>query len=121
MTSQVPANRPLIEHVVQEIAQIKQISRIALCIGNHAYYKDYAIPALQNAGNDASLMCKKLEETFSTIFLTNLSFNEFTLQLQAFYTKCSVEKPDIVLFYYAGHGCEYNGALCFCCAKIIYF
>jgi hypothetical protein len=79
--------------------------RMALVIGNTAYENS---PSLRNPVNDAMLMASTLSSLeFEVVTLTNLSFKQMINSLKHFSTQ--VNKADVVLFYFAGHGLQING------------
>ena len=78
--------------------------KVALVIGNNDYQKG----ALSNPINDAKLIKKTLEDLdFSVIYRTNLEQNEMKKVINDFAT--SVGSNDIALFYYSGHGMQFEG------------
>jgi uncharacterized caspase-like protein len=86
--------------------QSKTISRrkIALVIG----IGDYTyMPRLKNAENDANAMASVLESIgFTVTKEINLTFKPIEAALLKF--KQSIEEGDIVLFYFSGHGVQWE-------------
>lgn len=84
--------------------------RYALVIGNKDYPKD--IGSLNNPINDAQAMAEELRKTnFSVQLLLNASYEETREAVKLFYSKLDEGPRDSVvgLFYYAGHGLQYQG------------
>ena len=90
------------------IADANAASRLALVIGNSGY--QFTSP-LKNPANDADLISSKLREIGFEV-LTNKDvtlsgtqqlINEFARKIK------SIGDDGIVMFYYAGHGIQFNG------------
>ena len=79
--------------------------RFALVIGN----KDYtAIGALKNPINDAMDISKAFQQLgFEVTTITNADYKKMLNSFSAF-TK-NLQKNDVVVFYYSGHGISYDG------------
>ncbi|MFO0987819.1 MAG: caspase domain-containing protein, partial [Alphaproteobacteria bacterium] len=79
--------------------------RVALVIGNSAYKH---APALANPKNDAEGMAASLRRLkFEVVEGTDLDKPAMERLLQAFADK--LEKADVALVFYAGHGLQVNG------------
>jgi len=79
-------------------------TRIALVIGN----ADYETQPLSNPKNDANDVSKVLSKYgFDTTVLTNATQEEMQRAIQKFGEK--LNKDTVGLFYYSGHGVQYNG------------
>lgn len=79
--------------------------RVALVVGNSSYLHS---AALRNPRNDAEDVADKLRELeFQVIEAYDLSRSGFTNSLQSFATL--LDGADVGLFYYAGHGLQYEG------------
>lgn len=79
-------------------------SRLALVVGNHAY----AAGALKNPGNDARDMAGKLRELgFEVVHVQNAGLKELLEATQDLVRRAP--NYDVRLFYYAGHGLQYQG------------
>ena len=78
--------------------------KVALVIGNSNYAKGY----LANPINDAKLIRDILEDKlkFDVTYKTDLSKYEMEKAVRSF--SSSIGSSDIALFYYAGHGMQYN-------------
>jgi uncharacterized caspase-like protein len=82
-------------------------NRRALIIANAGYH--HTVP-LKNPLNDAALIERKLREIgFDVQFKKDLSAREFSEVLNEF--SSGLDKESEVLFYYAGHGFQFNGEL----------
>jgi uncharacterized caspase-like protein len=80
-------------------------NRVALVIGNSAYKH---APALANPKNDAEGMAASLKRLgFEVLAGTDLDKPSMDKLLQAFADK--LEKADVALVFYAGHGLQVNG------------
>jgi hypothetical protein len=80
-------------------------NRRALIIANAGYH--HTVP-LKNPLNDAALIERKLREIgFDVQFKKDLSAREFSEVLNEF--SSGLDKESEVLFYYAGHGFQFNG------------
>ena len=82
--------------------------RVALVIGNSDYLN--IAPTLQDQPiNDAQAVHSRLRELgFSSIIETNAEEKTLRGKLTAFYEAAT--DADLVFFYFAGHGLQYNGA-----------
>ena len=78
--------------------------KLALVIGNSNYTKGY----LPNPINDAQLIRNILHNQlgFDVIYKTDLSKYQMEKEIRSF--SSSIGSRDIALFYYAGHGMQYN-------------
>lgn len=91
--------------VPQPIAPVQREKRLALVIGN----ANYAGQALANPVNDATDMASKLRTLgFDVIFLTDGTKRNIEDKINEFGEKAS--HYDVAMFYYAGHGIQYNGS-----------
>jgi len=83
-------------------------NRLALVIGNSKY--EHVSP-LRNPANDADLISEKLLEIgFEVVGARNLTNRKTQQLIQEFANKIGTIGDDgIVLFYYAGHGVQFNG------------
>ncbi len=83
-------------------------SRLALVIGNSAY--KHTSP-LKNPANDADLIASKLNQIgFEVLLKKDLTLTGTQALINQFAKKIKqVGKDSIVLFYYAGHGIQFNG------------
>ncbi len=80
-------------------------NRLAYIIGNDSYQN---LKTLEGAVNDACLMKKTLEDCdFTAYQFNNLPYKDFLSKVNDFKSKCMENK--VCLFYYAGHGFEYEG------------
>lgn len=80
-------------------------NRLAYIVGNDRYQE---LSPLQGAVNDAVLMKETLESCgFDSLKYVNLNYEDFRKILYDFKGKCMENK--VCLFYYAGHGFEYEG------------
>jgi uncharacterized caspase-like protein len=80
--------------------------RLALVMGN-AKYQGYA--PLKNPVNDATDLAKVLEKlNFDVTLKTNLNYAQMEDAILDFYDKLT-ENQGVGLFYFAGHGVQYNG------------
>ena len=82
--------------------------RVALIIGNSEYLN--IDPTLHDQPiNDAQAINSRLKELgFSTTIETNAEESTLREKLDAFYDAAA--NADLVFFYFAGHGLQYNGA-----------
>src|ERR1700730_9324165 len=81
------------------------LKRLALVIANATY--EYTAP-LNNPRNDAALISEKLNELGWDVRLAkDVGAKAFSEIIQEFSTK--VDKDTEVLFYYAGHGLQFQG------------
>ena len=82
--------------------------RVALVIGNSEYINIY--PTLHDQPiNDAQAMNARLRELgFSTVIETDAEEKKLREKLAEFYEAAA--DADLVFFYFAGHGLQYNGA-----------
>jgi len=79
-------------------------NRVALVIGNGAYRDG----PLRNPVNDARLMGTLLKKAdFSVTILENANKNELINAISNFGR--SLRNSDVALFYFSGHGVQYNG------------
>ncbi len=79
--------------------------RVALVVGNSAYVHANALP---NPANDAADMAKALAEVgFDVILGLDLSKQAFDGKVRDFAR--ALEKADVALFFYAGHGLQASG------------
>ncbi len=82
-------------------------SKLAYIFGNDNYINKH-FPKLSGAVNDAKLMKETLDGCgFETYQFTNLKYNDLCKKIKEFKDKCNENK--VCLFYYAGHGFEYQG------------
>jgi hypothetical protein len=80
-------------------------SRTALVIGNATYPKQ----SLRNSANDAVSMANALETMgFTVTLITDATQVDLKKAIRTFGNEL-VEKGGVGLFYYAGHGVQYNG------------
>ena len=80
--------------------------RLALVMGN-AKYQGYA--PLKNPVNDATDLTNVLEKlNFNVTLKTNLNYAQMEDAILDFYDKLT-ENQGVGLFYFAGHGVQYNG------------
>jgi len=79
--------------------------RVALVVGNSAYVHANALP---NPANDAADMAKALAEVgFDVILGLDLGKQAFDGKVRDFAR--ALEKADVALFFYAGHGLQASG------------
>ena len=91
--------------VMLSVASAHAERRVALVIGNSDYQH---VTELRNPYNDAKGMAQKLKELeFEVVEGVNLDLRNLRQKVKEFVTK--LEKADIALFYYAGHGLQVNG------------
>ena len=80
--------------------------QIALCIGNNDYNE--CLGKLKSAVSDATLLAEKLTSlNFDVDLQLNLSSEAMHKKIDAFEKK--LPEYDVALFYFAGHGFEYEG------------
>lgn len=80
--------------------------RIALVIGNSNYSNN---TPLQNPGNDITAVSKQLQQLgFDVIALYDGSYEEMMYVLDVFSHKAVKGLYDLALFYYSGHGLQYD-------------
>lgn len=80
--------------------------RIALVIGNCNYTNN---TPLQNPGNDVTAVGKQLQQLgFDVIVLYDGSYEEMMYVLDVFRHKAIKGLYDFALFYYSGHGIQYD-------------
>lgn len=80
-------------------------NRLAYIVGNDRYQN---LEPLGGAVNDADLMKKTLDNCdFATYEFNDLKYEDFLSTLNEFKNNCMENK--VCLFYYAGHGFEYEG------------
>jgi hypothetical protein len=85
------------------------MKKMALIIGNGDYK---SVDKLDNSTNDSSDLATKLRGFgFKVTKADNLSRRNFIKILRNFKSKLIDEKPDILLFFYSGHGLEFNNNL----------
>jgi uncharacterized caspase-like protein len=82
--------------------------RYALVIGNSEYQ---AMTKLANPVNDASDIAAELSNVgFQVDLVTNATLGEMTVAVQRFVENLQhTKKAEAALFYYAGHGVQFNG------------
>ncbi|MEM9633243.1 MAG: caspase domain-containing protein [Pseudomonadota bacterium] len=86
-----------------DIAQAER--RVALVVGNSGYQH---VATLKNPFNDARDMVQKLQGLeFEVVEGLDLDLSNLRLKIKEFVSK--LDKADIALFYYAGHGLQVNG------------
>ncbi len=86
--------------------QFSDAKKLALVIGNGNYTE---IVKLKNPTNDADLMQKTLTELgFEVYDYKNLSYTQMIDAIKNF--SYELHGVDIVLFYFAGHGLQFNGS-----------
>jgi tol-pal system protein YbgF len=91
--------------LVFTVVQASAEKRVALVIGNNDYT---TLPDLNNAKKDAEGIATKLRGLqFDVILRTNAGAQSISRALAAFEKR--IEKADVALVYYAGHGIESNG------------
>ncbi|WP_286192746.1 caspase domain-containing protein [Stappia sp. BW2] len=79
--------------------------RVALVIGNSGYAN---VAELKNPYNDAQGMSEKLKDLgFDVVTGLDLSLRDMRQTVRAFIKK--LDKADLALFFYAGHGIQVNG------------
>ncbi|MCP4351065.1 MAG: SUMF1/EgtB/PvdO family nonheme iron enzyme [Desulfobacterales bacterium] len=80
-------------------------NRVALIIGNEAYESS----PLDNPVNDAKAIAQTLKRLgFKTVRKENLNWQEMNMAIDAFGEKL-LKQDGVGLFYYAGHGIQFNG------------
>lgn len=80
-------------------------NKLAYIVGNDRYQN---LNQLEGAVNDADLMKKTLDDCdFITYEYNDLKYENFLSMLNTFKSNCMENK--VCLFYYAGHGFEYEG------------
>jgi uncharacterized caspase-like protein len=80
------------------------MKKSALVIGNGNYEN---VGKLKNPTNDSKAINNALSSIgFDTVYGENLSLKDFKKTLKSFFQK--VDSSQIALFYYAGHGLQYN-------------
>ena len=89
-------------------AKAALVPRIALVIGNGAYQE---FPALRNSVNDANLMARTLRGLgFEVVQRTDANRDAMVTAIRTFRDKIkSAGRQPVGLFYYAGHGVEWEG------------
>lgn len=86
-------------------ATAQEQRKIALVIGNDAYEE---VAPLQKAVNDADAISKRLTEIgFEVITAKNIGRRAMSRAVLEF--EKSIQKDDLTLFYYAGHGFSVSG------------
>lgn len=89
-------------------SNIDNKARIALIIGNKEYNACQLLTPLRNSTNDANLMDKTLKELgFETILLIDGTRDQIRAKIREFRNRLE-ETGAVGLFYYAGHGLEFN-------------
>ena len=84
---------------------IDNAERFALVIGNSKYKN---VDKLSNPKNDADDMAKALKKlNFKVYEYTNISYQKMKQAIADFSNKLT--SNSVALFYYAGHGIQYNG------------
>jgi hypothetical protein len=107
----LPVEEPSQSVVVQETTPpveepLPPQKRLALVMGN-AKYQGYA--PLKNPVNDATDLANVLEKlNFDVTLKTNLNYAQMEDAILDFYDKLT-ENQGVGLFYFAGHGVQYNG------------
>lgn len=82
--------------------------RVALVIGNNDYAEGGNFPDLDNCVHDAALIKNTLEAVhFKVFFLENATRSQMDETLESF--ESSITKGSTAVFYFAGHGIEFNG------------
>ncbi len=82
--------------------------RVALVIGNNDYDEGGNFPDLDNCVHDAALIKDTLEAVhFKVFFLENATRSQMDETLESF--ESSITKGSTAVFYFAGHGIEFNG------------
>ncbi|GAB4034617.1 caspase family protein [Spirosoma gilvum] len=82
--------------------------RVALVVGNSEYI-NIGPPLQEQPVNDAKAIESRLKELgFSTTLETNAEETILRKKLATFYEEAAA--ADVVFFYFAGHGLQYNGA-----------
>jgi hypothetical protein len=99
---------PVVLAVVFTLSILTTVSattqRKALVIGNGSY----AIAPLRNPVNDAAGMAEVLKKNgFQVVLLKNAGYRKMKEAIQTFGR--NLQKGDAGLFYFAGHGIQYNG------------
>ncbi|UJR12265.1 hypothetical protein I4U23_016442 [Adineta vaga] len=91
-------------NVAGSISTTNKRNKLALIIGNNDYrFENY----LQNPVNDAQDMSEKLKTMyFDVTQRLNATFNDMKSSLETFVKR--IESNDIVLFYFAGHGHQWE-------------
>ena len=79
--------------------------KLALIIGNGEYEDGQRLPNATNDANDMSSALRSIGFIIDGPKL-NLKYAEMRLALVAF--ECSVQPEDMVLFYFAGHGTQWE-------------
>ena len=83
-----------------------EAKRVALVIGNDSYQ---SVTALHNARADAKAVAKALEATgFAVTLKQDLNLKAMKETLRAF--KAQVSGGDEAVFYFSGHGVQFDGA-----------
>ena len=84
-------------------------SRYALVIGNGEYQ---TMTRLANPVNDATDVAQELAQYgFAVDLVTNASLGEMSRSVNQFMSTIgSTQEVEAALFYYAGHGVQYNGS-----------
>ncbi|HAF85044.1 MAG TPA: hypothetical protein DCG32_01460, partial [Sphaerochaeta sp.] len=81
--------------------------RYALVVGNGAYQKT---TRLSNPVNDANDVAKLLEDVgFSVTLETDATLSRMEKAVREFSSAAKAAKADTTLFFYAGHGVQYEG------------
>jgi hypothetical protein len=81
------------------------LRKVALVIGNDAYA---GYPRLKNPANDANLMSTTLRGLgFDVATYTDVGYSQMIKAIKDF--SYTLNGSDVVLFYFAGHGMQFNG------------
>jgi len=102
----LPENNSRAKVIWLEHQQSHPNQRVALIIGNGAYYNKEDV--LPNPPNDADDMAKVLEQVgFEVMLFKNISLEAMENAIKEFGEK--LNKGGTGLFYFAGHGVQYQG------------
>jgi WD40 repeat protein len=83
------------------------MNKLALVIGN----ANYAFDPIPNAGNDAQLVAQALKERGFTVTQVKDADPDLIEESIRGFTLDAIEQNAMVLFYFAGHAVELNGAV----------
>lgn len=101
----VYGHRTIDSSVTTEVSSITKLRKLALVIGCSEY--EFA-GLLANPLNDATAMKQKLEELgFDVMHIENPNLKQMKIGIDDFGTE--LEKYDVGLFYFAGHGVQVKG------------